>query len=349
MNSATDLYQEIILSHSRHPHHFGRLENPTHQMKADNPLCGDRYEVFLQVDDDGIIRDIAFEGAGCAISKASASLMTDAAMGKSIQDFERLFTRFHDLVCGTLATPSPESMGKLAAFSGVWKFPARVKCAILCWHAVKTAIENDPMKIDVKPLTVTFETTPNPRSRKAIVDQLLREGTAATYSRSTGAFGGGPMIEHLLATDHVTDLYLRDHVMTITQDGGGSWYLLEDIITGILQAHMATHDPAYTPPEPVKAAGPNAMPIPPVKHSPALDIIREILDATITPYIASHGGAIELIEFNTETHRLTIYYDGSCGTCPSSMGATLGAVQGMLRDQYDPQLTVAVANPSPGY
>jgi nitrogen fixation NifU-like protein len=140
MTSATDLYQEIILNHSRHPRHFGRLENATHHIKADNPLCGDSYEVFLRVDEGGIIRDATFEGAGCAISKASASLMTDAVIGHSIQDFETLFARFHDLVRGTGTAPAPDSMGKLAAFSGIWKFPARVKCAILCWHAARTAL-----------------------------------------------------------------------------------------------------------------------------------------------------------------------------------------------------------------
>lgn len=141
MTSATDLYQEIILSHSRHPHHFGHLENATHRMKADNPLCGDSYEVFLRVDSEDIIQDAAFIGAGCAISRASASLMTNAVIGHSIQDFSSLFTRFHDLVRGTNNSPSPESMGKLAAFSGIWKFPARVKCAILCWHAVNNIVK----------------------------------------------------------------------------------------------------------------------------------------------------------------------------------------------------------------
>jgi len=143
MTTATDLYQEIILNHSRHPRHFGHLENATHRVKADNPLCGDSYEVALRVDEGGVIRDAAFEGAGCAISKASASLMTDAVIGHSIQEFDVLFTRFHDLVRGTANAPEPASMGKFAAFSGIWKFPARVKCAILCWHAVKTAIKGE--------------------------------------------------------------------------------------------------------------------------------------------------------------------------------------------------------------
>lgn len=139
--SASDLYQEIILNHSRNPHHYGRMESPTHHIKADNPLCGDSYEVYLNVNDQGIIETMTFEGAGCAISKASASLLSDCVVGKSVSEFDELFQRFHDMVRGSDQAPSPEELGKLGAFSGIWKFPARVKCAILCWHAVKSALE----------------------------------------------------------------------------------------------------------------------------------------------------------------------------------------------------------------
>jgi Fe-S cluster biogenesis protein NfuA len=196
-----------------------------------------------------------------------------------------------------------------------------------------------------EPLSIVFETTPNPRARKVIINRALREGPPATYRRASGAFDGGPLVKALLATAHVTDLYLRDTILTVTQDGTGSWYLLEDIIAGILRETIAAHDPAYAPPEPGTPASASAAPRPARKPSPQLDIIREILDATITPYISSHGGALDLIEFNTGTHRLTIGYEGACGTCPSSLGMTLGAIQNLLRDQYDPQITVGVASP----
>lgn len=142
MTQAADLYQDIILHYSRSPRHFGTLQEYSHHIKADNPLCGDSYELFLQVDDDGIIRNASFQGAGCAISKASTSLMLDAVIGKSISEAENLFVRFHRLV---KEPGSPESqdqnMGKLAAFSGVWKFPSRVKCAILSWHAMHEVLQ----------------------------------------------------------------------------------------------------------------------------------------------------------------------------------------------------------------
>lgn len=190
-------------------------------------------------------------------------------------------------------------------------------------------------------LAIAFEATPNPRSRKVVLDQPLRLGDPIAYQRASGAFEGGPMIAQLLDIPHITDLYLRDNVLTVTQDGSGSWYLLEDIIRGIIRTGIGAHDPSYTPPAATATA--SAKPRTDVKPSPQLDVIREILDSTITPYIASHGGAVELVAFDTETHRLTIAYEGACGTCPSSLGMTLSAIQNMLRDQYDPQLVVRVS------
>ncbi len=144
MTQAADLYQDIILHHSRAPRHFGQLEQHSHHIKADNPLCGDSYELFLQIDDQGIIRNATFQGAGCAISKASTSLMLDAIIGKSIQEAEELFIHFQRLVKEPGSPESQdESMGKLAAFSGVWKFPSRVKCAILSWHAMHDVLHHN--------------------------------------------------------------------------------------------------------------------------------------------------------------------------------------------------------------
>jgi nitrogen fixation protein NifU and related proteins len=136
-----DIYRELILQHSRHPRHFGDLADATHAADADNPLCGDSYQVRLKVDAGGVIREAAFAGVGCAISKASASLMLDAVIGRTREEFESLFQDFHAVVRGE--APAPEALarlGKLAAFSGIWKYPARVKCAILCWHGVRKAL-----------------------------------------------------------------------------------------------------------------------------------------------------------------------------------------------------------------
>lgn len=142
MTQASDLYQDIILHYSRSPRHFGTMPAYTHHIKADNPLCGDSYELFLQVDEAGVILDASFQGAGCAISKASTSLMLDSVIGKHVSEAENLFRRFQRLVKepGSAESHDPQ-MGKLAAFSGVWKFPSRVKCAILSWHAMHDVFE----------------------------------------------------------------------------------------------------------------------------------------------------------------------------------------------------------------
>lgn len=138
MADLRDLYQEVILEHSKQPRNFRHLEDANRQAEGYNPLCGDQFTVFLHMDGDSI-RDISFQGSGCAISKASASMMTQAVKGRSRAEAERLFGRFHDLVTGH-AAEGGEDVGKLAVFSGVSEFPVRVKCATLAWHTLQSAL-----------------------------------------------------------------------------------------------------------------------------------------------------------------------------------------------------------------
>lgn len=135
-----ELYQEVILDHSKHPRNFRKLEGPSREAKGHNPLCGDRLTLQLVVDDNGVIQDVGFQGAGCAISTASASMMTEALKGKTEKDVEALFSAFHSLVTGEEATPDEELLGKLAVFGGVRDYPVRVKCATLAWHTMRAAL-----------------------------------------------------------------------------------------------------------------------------------------------------------------------------------------------------------------
>jgi nitrogen fixation NifU-like protein len=139
VSDLTDLYQEVILDHNRRPRNFGVLTDATHHAEGYNPLCGDRLTLFLKVDGD-TITDVAFEGSGCAISKASASLMTDSLKGRDVSAARSLFERFHRMVT---APPDQEveDLGKLSALAGVREFPVRVKCASLAWHTLKAALE----------------------------------------------------------------------------------------------------------------------------------------------------------------------------------------------------------------
>jgi nitrogen fixation protein NifU and related proteins len=139
MADLRDLYQEVILEHSKAPRNYRELPSANHKAEGFNPLCGDHFTLYLDLDGD-TIRDIGFQGSGCAISKASASMMTQSVKGKSKQEAEKLFSDFHKLVTGQ-ANGNHADVGKLAAFSGVSEFPVRVKCATLAWHTLHAALE----------------------------------------------------------------------------------------------------------------------------------------------------------------------------------------------------------------
>jgi nitrogen fixation NifU-like protein len=139
-----ELYQEIILDHSRHPRHFGALGGANRVAEGHNPLCGDRVKVYLQVDDKGRIADVSFEGRGCAISVASASLMTEMLKGRTIEDAEELMGGFLDMVKGeNVGGLKGDDRELLEVMAGVSAFPMRVKCATLAWHAMKAALDNE--------------------------------------------------------------------------------------------------------------------------------------------------------------------------------------------------------------
>ena len=142
MSDLSDLYQEVILDHNRRPRNYGPLPGASRTAQGHNPLCGDRLTLYVQLDGDRIA-GISFEGSGCAISKASASLMTDALKGRSLAEAGLLFDRFHQMVTSPFDRPiDEEGLGKLAAFAGVREFPVRVKCASLAWHTLKAALSD---------------------------------------------------------------------------------------------------------------------------------------------------------------------------------------------------------------
>jgi nitrogen fixation NifU-like protein len=147
MSELRDLYQEVILEHSKKPKNYGELPSANHKAEGYNPLCGDHYTVFLDIK-DGAIENLSFHGSGCAISKASASMMTQSLKGKTTEQAEALFTQFHDLVTGH--GEAGQDMGKLAVFAGVSEFPLRVKCATLAWHTLRAAIRGDQEAISTE-------------------------------------------------------------------------------------------------------------------------------------------------------------------------------------------------------
>lgn len=145
MSDLRELYQAVILDHHKRPHNYRVIEPADAHAEGHNPLCGDKVTIYLKLDGDRVT-DVSFQGQGCAISQASASMMTDALKGKSREEIDRLFRLFHDLITAP-EPPSDEGLGKLAVFSGVREFPLRAKCATLPWHTFKSAIDRSADKV----------------------------------------------------------------------------------------------------------------------------------------------------------------------------------------------------------
>ena len=152
MSELTDLYQEVILDHKRRPHNFRAIDAASAKQEGYNPLCGDRLTLYLTLDGE-VIKDAAFQGSGCAISKASASLMTDAVKGKTVAEARALFDAFHAMITSDPTMPLPDlsaeaqsakvDLGKLSVFAGVREYPTRIKCASLAWHTMKAAVARE--------------------------------------------------------------------------------------------------------------------------------------------------------------------------------------------------------------
>lgn len=149
MSDLRELYQQVILDHNKNPRNFHEMSDATRRVDGYNPLCGDHYTVFLRLDGD-TIQEVSFTGNGCAISKASASVMSSTVKGKSKEEAEGLFDTFHKLVTGDASGLSAADLGRLAAFSGVSEFPARVKCATLAWHTLKSALEGNDESVSTE-------------------------------------------------------------------------------------------------------------------------------------------------------------------------------------------------------
>ncbi len=149
MADLRDLYQEVILEHSKQPRNYRELGDANHKAEGYNPLCGDHFTVYLKMEGDKI-QDVSLQGSGCAISKASASMMTQSIKGKTMSEAEKIFESFHQLVTGAAESGGGEELGKLAVFSGVSEFPVRVKCATLAWHTLHAALQGEQETISTE-------------------------------------------------------------------------------------------------------------------------------------------------------------------------------------------------------
>lgn len=149
MSDVQELYRELIVDHGRRPRNFSVLENANHVKEGYNPLCGDQLTIYL-IEDNNVIRDIQFQGCGCAISMASASMMTELLKGKSVEQAEKIFHTFHQLITQGSTEENIDELGKLKVLAGVSQFPARVKCATLSWHTLMAAMKNSAEKVSTE-------------------------------------------------------------------------------------------------------------------------------------------------------------------------------------------------------
>jgi len=150
MSDLGELYQEVILDHNKRPRNFRKLDVANRSAEGHNPLCGDQLTVYARVEDE-VIKDISFQGSGCAISKASASIMTDSVKGKTKAEADALFDQVHKMLTGARKEQENlEGLGKLAVLSGVWEFPARVKCASLAWHTLHAALQGEKIAVSTE-------------------------------------------------------------------------------------------------------------------------------------------------------------------------------------------------------
>ncbi len=156
MSDLSDLYQELIIDHSKSPRNFHKLPGANRAAEGYNPLCGDHFKFYFKLEKDQIA-DIGFEGSGCAISKASASMMTASVKGKTVAQAKELFGQFHHLLAGEEKKVDKEKLGKLAVFSGVREYPVRVKCATLAWHTLRAGLEGDQQTVSTEAISTEWE------------------------------------------------------------------------------------------------------------------------------------------------------------------------------------------------
>jgi nitrogen fixation NifU-like protein len=150
LDQIRELYQEVVFDHNRNPRNFRVMEDANRRIEGYNPLCGDRITLYVKVDGDGVIEDVSFQGSGCAISTASASLMTEIVRGRTEDEAQHLFEIFHRITTGRDDTVNLEEIGKLAVLAGVRAYPARVKCATLPWHSLQAALRNEAESVSTE-------------------------------------------------------------------------------------------------------------------------------------------------------------------------------------------------------
>ena len=344
------LYQEVILDHNRKPRNYGVLEGATHKAEGHNPLCGDHLSVSLNLDGERIDA-IAFQGESCAICKASASMMTATVKGKTRGDAETLIQEFRDMATGALDPASqPHHLGAAhgicrrarSADARQMRDPALAHAARgvqLGRQHVDRGRRRSDACADRRRLNQRHhaENSRNRRHAQSERDEVHPQGAVdlgntRSYDNA-GQAQDDPLAAALFDIEHVTNVFYVDHWITVTQDGGADWHELQRKLAEPIRAAPAADEQSAAA---AAAATTDLADLSPADQQ-RLDKINELLDEQIRPYLQGDGGDLYVI--GLEGNKLTVHYQGACGSCPSSMSGTLAGIENLVKS-IEPDIQV---------
>ncbi|MDP3919705.1 MAG: SUF system NifU family Fe-S cluster assembly protein [Candidatus Omnitrophota bacterium] len=329
------LYQEVILDHNRNPRNFRELADATQYSHGVNPLCGDDYHLYLKIDEDGTIEDVGFHGAGCAISKSSASIMTTLIKGKNEQAVKVLQENFIKFMTTDESDGKAKAtVGRMALFEGVKEFPVRVKCATLIWHALRDALADyHRIKIQEHQCQITkdissegdeveirAQVTPNPNTLKFSLGRNLLESGSYDFPTSESA-AASPLATKLFAVENVTGVMIGMDFVTVAKLPDKDWQVIVPDVVETLQAFAKSGENAV-----IVTGSDQAQ-----SMSEAEKKIREILDNEIRPAVARDGG--DIVFYSFENGIVKVHLQGSCSACPSSLLTLKAGIEHRLKQE----------------
>lgn len=332
------LYQEVILDHNRNPRNFKEIHESSYSAHGHNPVCGDDYHLYFNLDENETIQDIGFKGAGCAISKASASILTTLVKGKTVHDANAIKERFlHFMTKDEITDEDRAKVDRLAMFEGVKEFPVRVKCATLIWRTLEDVVKQhqakkqtvsyrmfdkgESMKEKKEEVQLSAEMTPNPNTVKFLVNRVFFESGSFDFPTKEKAQDSA-LAMRLFEIDSVSGVLIGSNFITVTKTPHSEWQIVAPSVAETIQTFLASDEPVISPTAIPSGTG-NA------GDSEIEQKIRTILDQEIRPAVARDGG--DIIFYGYKDGTVTLHLQGSCSSCPSSIMTLKMGVENRLK------------------
>ena len=340
------LYQEVILDHNRNPRNFKEIKNAGFSAHGHNPVCGDDYHLYLNIDGQGVIEDVGFQGSGCAISKSSASILTTMIQGKSARDASAVKNAFLDLMTKDHVTEAERSLiDRLIIFEGVKEFPVRVKCATLIWRTLENILQQQELKHPklsyrmfekgeqkaMNPVQLSAEMTPNPNTVKFIVDREFLESGSYDFPDKEKA-KNSPLAEKLFTVDGAAGVLIGTNFITVTKTPHAEWQVVAPLVANAIQDFFMTGEAPV-----LQSAVPSANVS--EGNGEIERKIKTVLDEEIRPAVARDGG--DIIFYGYKDGIVTLHLQGSCSSCPSSIMTLKMGVESRLK-QVVPEIKEVV-------